>query len=117
MIDLLATEQRVLLKCEGRASLRDGIEDRGRAPGARLRTPPMTRSANKPPATEDEHPIEAQLRKTHSIGQLELMAGIGPDPDERFAFWIRFKALEAKQIIPAGVFELRHRIKVRNGLV
>ena len=54
-----------------------------------------------------KHPIEAELRKPHTIGELELMAGIGPAYAKRLAFWIRYKDVETKQVLPTGVAELK----------
>lgn len=46
-----------------------------------------------------------------TIGALEAEAGIGRDPDARFAFWIQHK--DARDPIAAGVAELRRRIASR----
>jgi hypothetical protein len=56
------------------------------------------------------------MRSASTIGQLERMAGIGPDHDERFAIWIQYKDLETRHVIPTGVAELKKRIRAFHGL-
>ncbi|KAB2681027.1 hypothetical protein [Ochrobactrum sp. MC-1LL] len=44
-----------------------------------------------------------------TIGDLERQAGIGPTREERAAFWLRFRHLDGRACLEAGVAEL-HRI-------
>ena len=46
--------------------------------------------------------------KPYTIGALERRAGIGRDPESRFAFWIAFR--DSADPIADGVAELRRRI-------
>lgn len=58
-----------------------------------------------------EHPIEHELRRTRSIGDLERLAGLGTSRDDRAAFWLDFSSLPAREVLDAGCAELRRRIR------
>ena len=56
---------------------------------------------------------EEAIRKASSIGDLERLAGIGPDNESRYQFWHAFAALPAARCIDAGAAELRRRIRAQ----
>jgi hypothetical protein len=62
-----------------------------------------------------EHPIEHELRRTRSIGDLERLAGIGSSREDRAAFWLPFSALPARETLDAGCAELRRRVRLTAG--
>ncbi|MCW0001809.1 hypothetical protein OE766_26700 [Pararhizobium sp. YC-54] len=51
-----------------------------------------------------------------TIGELERRAGIGSSPEERMAFWIRFRHLDGSECLKAGVAELNRLVAEREAM-
>lgn len=51
-----------------------------------------------------------------TIGELERRAGIGSSPQDRTAFWIRFRHLEGAECLKAGVAELNRLIAEKEAM-
>ncbi len=62
-----------------------------------------------------EHPIEHELRRTRTIGDLERLAGIGSSREDRAAFWLVFSTLPARETLDAGCEMLRRMVRLAAG--
>ena len=56
---------------------------------------------------------EEVIRRAGTIGELERLAGIGPDLASRQAFWTSFMHLAGSAALDAGCAELRKRVRSR----
>lgn len=77
-----------------------------------LRRAQAAERRDRKPEPPPEPRIEIALRKAGSIGALERLAGIGPDPASRALFWMAFSSLPARECLDAGCEELRRRARL-----
>jgi hypothetical protein len=58
-------------------------------------------------------PIEERIRKAGTIGTLERLAGVGPDPQSRTNFWLNYTRLSGDSGLNAGIEALKQRARAR----
>ena len=72
-------------------------------------------SQRKRPSVIDRNAdqVEAAIRRSGSIGELERLAGVEQHHDARYAFWHAYSHLPGAASLDAGVAELKRRIRLQ----